>query len=96
MLDDMPGIATDQRGAIRVWRRRPWATSVVLLTLAIGIGVNTAAFSFVNAILFRPCRIPMPIASSASGSGGRPAGSLKLSPPQSPPRRIDELIIPRV
>jgi putative ABC transport system permease protein len=51
-------IAHDLRYALRGLRRSPGVAAVILLTLAIGIGVNTAIFSFVDAILLKPLPYP--------------------------------------
>src|SRR5688572_9286688 len=52
----MDSLHQDVRYAIRALRNRPWFSALAVLTLAIGIGVNTVAYSAINALLGKPMR----------------------------------------
>ncbi len=52
------GLLHDARHAIRTIRTKPGFSVTVLLSLALGIGANTAIFSVLNAILIRPLAYP--------------------------------------
>jgi predicted permease len=76
----MEHIARELRHALRSLARAPILATVIILSLAIGIGVNTVVFSWIQALVFRP----LPGVSNASEfhvievfgeTGGRPGAS---------------------
>jgi predicted permease len=74
----------DVRYALRMLGKSPMLTGIVILTLALGIGANTAIFGVVNGFLLRPLRVKSPeqIMVLAGKREGDTLGIYTLSYPQ--------------
>ena len=52
------GMSNDLRFALRMILAHRWFSAAVVVTLALGIGVNTMVFTLVNAVLLKPVAVP--------------------------------------
>lgn len=48
----------DLQFAFRLIRKNPWFSAAIVVTLALGMGVNTTIFSLVNGVLYKPLPFP--------------------------------------
>src|SRR5579863_3984077 len=75
----MDAFLKDLKQSLRMFAKRPAFTLAAVAALTLGIGVNTAVFSVVNAVLLRPVAFPDPdrlvIFMNTSPQGSGPAAS---------------------
>src|SRR6184192_2011682 len=77
----MGELGQDLRYAFRTLRRNPAFTAVVVLTLALGIGANTAIFTLIDAVILRHIPVRHPEELIALGNTAR-VGSLSQGSPR--------------
>ena len=70
----------DLRFAFRMIRKNPWFSAAIVVTLALGMGVNTTVFSLVNGVLYKPLPFPggerLVMVGADNASRSRPEGAL--------------------
>jgi putative ABC transport system permease protein len=74
MIEWLESVMADIRYAVRALRRTPAFTVVAVLSLAIGIGANTAIFSLIHAVMLRSLPVAQPeqlVRVVAAGANGR-------------------------
>jgi putative ABC transport system permease protein len=80
----MEALVQDIRYGLMALRKSPGLTAIVVITMALGVGLNTVIFSLVNGFLIRPLPVPSPnqLVALAIGEKNSPLGALGFSYPE--------------
>jgi predicted permease len=76
----LEGLLQDTRVSLRMLARSPAFTAIALLSLALGIGGNTAIFTLINQVMLRnlPVRNPEQLVTFGNENGGGEAGGIDM------------------
>lgn len=86
----MDSILKDLRYGVRMLLKTPVFSLIAVLTLALGVGANTAIFTLINSVLIRPLPVEDPHGLVMVGDPGRGATGLSFGSP-----RVDMLSYPQ-
>jgi predicted permease len=73
-------VASDIRYSLRMLAKNPGFTAIAILSLALGVGANTAIFTLINQLMLQelPVRQPDQLVSFGEASGGGVAGTIAV------------------
>jgi putative ABC transport system permease protein len=88
MTGFLASLRQDLRFAARMIARRPGFSAAIVLTIALGIGANTALFSVIRAVLLRPLGYADPQKLVVLARSATPSTWMSFAPPPAPIPRL--------